>query len=117
MAKNDAKLTARTIAELRHRNAQRAANILARLMSNAEGTLKSRTGELIEMTSSQIKSAEIALKKLLPDLQSVDSTITMVDERTGEEMMEEAVSFLMKAGMSQEQALEAMKKMAHEATH
>jgi hypothetical protein len=117
MAREKNKLTTRAAENMRHKNAQRAAELLNRLMKNAEGTLKTFQGEPLEMSSSQIKSAEIALKKLLPDLQSVDSTVTMVDERTGEEMMEEAVGFLMKAGMSKEQALDAMNKMAHEVTH
>ena len=117
MSKDDP-MTHRAAKNLRQKNVMKAAGLLTRLEKNAMGMLvNSETKELYEMTAGQIKSAEVFLRKTMPDLQSVDSTVTHIDERTGAEMKDEAISFLMKAGMSEEQANEALRKMAHDVTH
>lgn len=109
-------LNNRQKANLISKNVQKASNLLTQLEKNALGALTVR-GEPYEMTAGQIKSAEIFLKKTMPDLQSIDSTVTMVDERTVDEMKDEAMNFLMKAGMSEADAEKALKKMAQDVTH
>ncbi len=111
------KLTKRQTVNIREGHARKASGLLARLEENADGRLCNNNKDPIEMTSGQIKSAEIFLKKVLPDLQSIDSTVTNIDERSGEEMKSEAIAFLIKAGMSEAEASKAIVKMAAEAVH
>ena len=67
------KLTKRQTVNIREGHARKASGLLARLEENADGRLCNNNKDPIEMTSGQIKSAEIFLKKVLPDLQSIDS--------------------------------------------
>ena len=120
----DKPLNNRQLAALRSKNVQKASNLLTRLEKYASGTLTMTDvvdGKKVEVpaeiSASQLKAAEIFLKKTMPDLQSIDSTTTLVDERSGSEIREEAKTFLMQAGMSEEQAEEALKKMAKSAVH
>ena len=56
-----------------HRKRIKTGNLINRLQKNADGELICPyTKERIEMTAGQIKSAEILLKKTLPDLKSVE---------------------------------------------
>ena len=56
-----------------HRERIKTGNLINRLQKNADGELICPyTKERIEMTAGQIKSAEILLKKTLPDLKSVE---------------------------------------------
>lgn len=56
-----------------HRERIQTGALINRLQKNAQGELlNSHTKEPIEMTAGQIKSAEILLKKTLPDLKAVE---------------------------------------------
>jgi hypothetical protein len=58
-----------------HRERIQTGNLISRLQKNALGELICpQTKEPIEMTAGQIKSAEILLKKTLPDLKAVEIT-------------------------------------------
>ena len=46
--------------------------LIKRLCDNAQGKLKDGAGNPTEMSPSQVRSAEILLKKVLPDLSAVD---------------------------------------------
>ena len=56
-----------------HRERIKTGNLINRLQKNAFGELiNTETKQPTEMTAGQIKSAEILLKKTLPDLKSVE---------------------------------------------
>ena len=57
-----------------HRERIQTGALISRLQKNAQGELYSPKKEPIEMTAGQIKSAEILLKKTLPDLKAVEIT-------------------------------------------
>jgi hypothetical protein len=58
-----------------HRQRIKTGNLIDRLQKNADGELVDTVSkEKIEMTSGQIKSAEILLRKTLPDLKMVEIT-------------------------------------------
>lgn len=48
-----------------------AVNLIRRLELNALGQLKNNKGELIEMTSSQLRAAEMLLDRSIPKLQTI----------------------------------------------
>jgi len=56
------------------RAAIRATSLINRLQDNAIGKLRDKSGNPIEMTPSQVRSAEILLNKALPNLSSVERT-------------------------------------------
>ena len=100
---------------LRAKLTKSAANIADRVQKNANGTLTDKEGNPIEMTAGQLKSAEMILSRCVSTLTS--SQIEDITERkTGEEIKQDALSFLMKAGMDEQQANEALIRMA-KATH
>ena len=82
------RITNRQVVQARANLARKAGDLLARLNRNAMGTLttnaRNESGEIIrdakgnavrvpyEMTMGQIRSAEIVLRKIVPDLQSVN---------------------------------------------
>lgn len=48
--------------------------LVKRLYDNAQGALKTPQGKSIELTAGQLKSIEILLKKLVPDLKAIAHT-------------------------------------------
>ena len=48
--------------------------LVNRLYKNAQGELKTPKGDSIELTSGQLKSIEILLRKLVPDLKAIEHT-------------------------------------------
>lgn len=101
---------------VRDRMQKKASGLVNRLIKNADGTLTDVSGVKVEMTSGQIKSAEIILARCVPTLQS--STIEDVTpQRTGEEIREDAKQFLIQAGMEPTEADQALDRMAQEAIH
>ena len=59
-----------------------------RLQDNANGKLRDKTGNPIEITNGQIRSAEILLNKALPSLQATELQATVQDN--GAETMTDA---------------------------
>ena len=70
-----------------HRASIRVSCLLTRLENNAMGVLYDPDKNLIEMSVSQVKSAQILLDKALPTLQAIDATIhTDIPEHTPAEL-------------------------------
>ena len=52
------------------RAAIQATSLINRLQDNANGKLRDKSGNFIEMTNGQVRSADILLNKALPNLQA-----------------------------------------------
>ena len=70
MPKKIPELSNLQIGRIRANLSRKTTQIGNRLQLNAAGELKDKDGNLIEMTSSQLKSAELVLKHVLPGQQA-----------------------------------------------
>ncbi len=78
------------------RSAIQATHLIKRLQDNANGKLTDKSGNPIEMTNGQIRSAEILLNKALPNLQAQELQATVQDDRI--ETMTDAELYAIAAG-------------------
>jgi len=81
------KLTKSQLDNIRHTLAKRAGQIASRLSQHATGD--------VEMTSTQIKAAQVILNKIVPDLQSTqieDVTPERQDPRTTQQQLHEYIA-------------------------
>ena len=86
------------------------------MTKNGLGTLTAK-GKPYELSAGQIKSIQIALGHILPNMTSTDITVDNKSTKTGEQIRQESLTFLMEAGMSEPEANQALDKMAQKAIH
>jgi hypothetical protein len=55
--------------------------LINRLQDNANGKLRDKSANPIEMTNGQVRSADILLNKALPNLQATELQATVHDDR------------------------------------
>ena len=86
MGRKTKQLSRHDISRIRANISRRASVIGDRLARSAEGTLTDNDGNPIEMTASQLKSAEIILKHTLPAQAQTEVTDVTDNPMTREEM-------------------------------
>ncbi len=112
----DTKLTGSQVSQIRANIARRASEMVTRLTKNGLGTLTAN-GKPYELSAGQIKSIQISLGHILPNMTSTDITVENKPTKTGEEIRQESLTFLMDAGMSEQEANQALDRMVQKAIH
>ena len=93
------------IGRIRSNLSSQASNIGARLRKHALGTLEDKDGNKIEMSSTQIKAAELILKHVLPGQASTTFEDITQPDKTKEQIESEYQSALEDIPKEQLQAL------------
>ena len=84
----------------RHRSSIQTSALLTRLKKHAMGTLMSPKGEPVDMSSTQIRAAEILLSKALPNLTATE--VTNVEDTQDRTSLDEQLKTLL-ANLSKEE--------------